>query len=1206
MTTWHEAGDCPRRSLTRPWAAVFAAAMFCCFAVGSSTAEMAFPEWIEPESWDRAAGTGQSPHMPGGGAVAEWVFVADQWLLGSDEIAVAGGQLVADRGRLLYIIVQSGTRNPGYEVRAIDLGATDSPRTRWSADLPMAEGASIGRERWHLLLTGENLLITGPSAPEGDAGSAAQRGRLWRVDVDSGTVEPIPPPGDAWTPVDWLGRLPNGHLAFSARSAEGEDEGGMLGVWTIADGRSSRVAEVDPLEVAEGEKTGIVEPVGLTARGEIITYHAHLRTIACHEVATGQQQWSRQLPAPPRRMVVEGDRIIMHYGAGGRGPAMLDAAEGRPVGYRDSRGRARRAGAAAGEEGGDPVIDLYLVPDGAGRGWALLGVEDDTPRWAALAGDGRYELLARRDHATGLLVTAGDGLIRGYVFSAERGRQQAVATIVPPRGMDVGKIASSLSLGGNATDPVLIDRGRIYRRLEPAASIPGADRSGLDGMVARIADRGHFPRPGVARGLEMRVRAGSGSDRRAAFHKLLEHDSPRVQRAVARALLLTGDRHDRAVAVLARSLNTPDSTVEPFELVLNAEALAAAGSTESRWVESVSQFLSHRDPLWRIAAADAVYELLPSGGRSSLAADVIGRAAQRLADEPHAAAQLAFLRLLQRHSAHAGPARPHARGLIHARSTASDVAVAAIYLLDGLGLDESDVRLLLEQWRDGTERVRNAAGAALRRTDEAVVPHLKPWLSEPDPATALRAMQLLRQLGPAAKDAGPQLAALLGDRNPRMREAALETFVTIKADAPEAVEPLRRMLEMRHSDAVRGRIVDALASIGPAAHEAGPELLAMFEQASRRRDEPLQKRLLGAIVQLGEHPGFAQDASGFVRQVAIDGHADGRGSAPTMLVRAKAIEAMGRGELDAPTLEKLEALLDSGNPTVARAAFTVLIEHGQSASVTVKAMLDATQRDRQQRALSLLESAGIDRIENAGAIAPSLARLLKAEEARIHRRALRLLRDIGQDAEPAIGQLVEIITAAEQPASDMALQVLLPLGDAAVAELVDQLEPMITGRGETRRAHALELIRSLQDGAAPLVPVLTATLTEHHRHIEDVAPWIAAIVAAGGDDPAVAETLATLLSTSRDGQRLAAVRALNRLGAGARPAVEPLVHLLEDDNRDIRMHAASTLGHIGAPAAKALPRLKSLREAEDPHLRMRASHAVRLIERAMQRQSDAG
>ncbi len=1206
MTTRHEAGSYLRHGLARSLAIVFATAMFCGFVVGTSTAEMAFPEWIEPEGWDRAAGQGQLPHVADGGEVPEWVFVADRWLLGSDEVVVAGGKLVAEGGSLLYIIAQSGSGNPRFEVSAIDLAEIESPRTLWSAELPMGEGTPIGREPWRLLLADDDLLITGPAAPADDAASTAQYGLLWQVDADSGTVEPIPSPGDAWTPVDWLGRLPNGHLTFAARAAEGEDEGGMLSVWTISGGELSRVAEIDPLKVPEGEGTGIVEPAGMTAKGEIITYHPHKRTIASHEVATGKQQWSRQLPASPSRMQVEGDRIIVTYGAGGRGPAMLDAGDGRPAGYRDSRGRARRVGAAAAEEGSETGIDLYLVPDGAGHGWALLGAHDDTPLWAALAGDGRYDLLARADHPTGLLVAAGDGLIRGYAFASDRGRQQAVATIVPPRGMDVRGIASSLSLAGDATDPVLIDRGRVYRRLEPAVTIPGEDRGRLDAIVARIADRGHFSRPGVARGLEMRVRAGSGSDRRAAFHELLEHASPRVQRAVARALLLTGDRPDGAVTVLARSLTSPDDTVEPFELALNAEALAAGGSTESQWVESASQFLSHRDPLWRIAAADAVYELLPSDDRSGIAADVIGRAAQRLADEPHAPAQLALLRLLQRHSAHAEPARPYARALMKAPATGSDVAVGAIYLLDRLGLDESDVRLLLEQWRDGTERVRNAAGAVLRGTDEAVVPHLEPWLSDSDPATALRAMQLLRQLGPAARDAGPSVAALLGDRSPRMREAALETFVAIEADAPEAVEPLRQMLDMRHSDAVRSRIVNALAYIGPAAHEAGPELMAMFEQASRRRDEPLQKRLLSAIVRLGDHPEFAEEASSFVQQIALDGHADGQGNSPAMGVRAKAIEAMGEGELDDARFEKLEAMLDAGNPTVARAAFSVLLEHGQGATASVKAMLEANQRDRRQRALSLMESAGIDGIEDAGALAPSLAQLLKDEETRVHRRALRLVRDMKQDAEPAIGQLVKIITAAEQPAADMALQVLLPLGDEAVAELIDQLEPMITGRGESRRAHALELIRSLQESAAPLVPVLTETLTEHHRHIDDVAPWIAAIVAAGGDDPAVAEALATLLSTSRDGQRLAAVQALNRLGAAAQPAVAPLVSLLEDDNREIRMHAASTLGHIGAPAAEALPRLKSLREAEDPNLRMRASHAVRLIERAKQRQSDAG
>lgn len=131
---------------------------------------------------------------------------------------------------------------------------------------------------------------------------------------------------------------------------------------------------------------------------------------------------------------------------------------------------------------------------------------------------------------------------------------------------------------------------------------------------------------------------------------------------------------------------------------------------------------------------------------------------------------------------------------------------------------------------DKDPKVAVSAGAALIRLGTTAVEALRGKLA--DPAVRLTAIELLGELGPAAKAALGDLIKVLADDDPACRSEAAVALAALGADAAPAVDELRRLLGDETVPAqARYPAAFALGSIGAAAKPALGELRALEKSA---------------------------------------------------------------------------------------------------------------------------------------------------------------------------------------------------------------------------------------------------------------------------------------------------------------------------------------------------------------------------------------
>src|SRR5262249_6447738 len=106
-----------------------------------------------------------------------------------------------------------------------------------------------------------------------------------------------------------------------------------------------------------------------------------------------------------------------------------------------------------------------------------------------------------------------------------------------------------------------------------------------------------------------------------------------------------------------------------------------------------------------------------------------------------------------------------------------------------------------------------AAGAAV----PALVNLLRGGKASPD--VSRHVIETLGKIGPAATDAAPVLTGILGDKA-RLSEASAAA-ASLGRIGPAAVPALQNLLKAK-DPYVRGRALEALGAVGPAAREAVP------------------------------------------------------------------------------------------------------------------------------------------------------------------------------------------------------------------------------------------------------------------------------------------------------------------------------------------------------------------------------------------------
>ena len=153
--------------------------------------------------------------------------------------------------------------------------------------------------------------------------------------------------------------------------------------------------------------------------------------------------------------------------------------------------------------------------------------------------------------------------------------------------------------------------------------------------------------------------------------------------------------------------------------------------------------------------------------------------------------------------------------------------------LRSVGSFGADALLTLPQLiaglQDSDMQVRMAAAWAISQlapaTNAATVKALEQALSDPAPRVRSMAAVALRQTGPGAADAVPQLIASLNDPVAFVRAPAADALGAIGPAAKEAVGPLARRLTARDEQVFVLRSISyALGNIGPDARLALPAL----------------------------------------------------------------------------------------------------------------------------------------------------------------------------------------------------------------------------------------------------------------------------------------------------------------------------------------------------------------------------------------------
>jgi HEAT repeat protein len=130
---------------------------------------------------------------------------------------------------------------------------------------------------------------------------------------------------------------------------------------------------------------------------------------------------------------------------------------------------------------------------------------------------------------------------------------------------------------------------------------------------------------------------------------------------------------------------------------------------------------------------------------------------------------------------------------------------------------------------DADVGVGTAAGAALVRLKGDAVDAVRATLS--DASTRLKVLEVLAAIGPAAKAAVPELAALLADTDPLVRSEAAVALASVGAEAAAAVPALEKLLGDDAPADVRYATAYALGRIGAAAKPAVPRLLELSKSA---------------------------------------------------------------------------------------------------------------------------------------------------------------------------------------------------------------------------------------------------------------------------------------------------------------------------------------------------------------------------------------
>jgi HEAT repeat protein len=529
---------------------------------------------------------------------------------------------------------------------------------------------------------------------------------------------------------------------------------------------------------------------------------------------------------------------------------------------------------------------------------------------------------------------------------------------------------------------------------------------------------------------------------------------------------LTAEAADPAVTQLIGQLKSPDESVRLKAIT----QLGAEGEKAADAVVPLAELLNDQSPVLRALAARAL------GDIGAPAKSVVPQLTSLLKDPDNA---------VRRQAVHA---------LIAIRPGSNVILPLFIKLME-----DSDPGVQM--------RVLNAVTDA----GPAAVPGLIEALK--NDKTAYWACVVLREIGPAAKDAAPALAEKLKDPEPEIRR---EAVLALGAIGEAAIPALPQIAAALSDEYARTAATFVMGELGKIPSDAEPtvrantknddKLLATVSLWALARVHPEDKQLRRqATEQLVER---LKDQDPFVRVAA-----------------ARALAALHPApEITIPIFEK--ALKDADTTTIHH-ALDAMASLGPQA---VPRLVDIMKKHKELRARMAYTLGQIG--PGAAAATEALAGLVADEDFNVSTEAALALAKIG----PAAKNAVPALTAALQK------------------ENCSDAHAIIYALGKIGRpaASAEPLLAKAMGGKDSSLAVIAAwAFTQTQPPSAQAAARAVPVLAAG-------------LSSSLPETRVAAAEGLADLGAFARPAVPALQKASKDDVKAVRDAAAKALQAIGA------------------------------------------
>lgn len=471
----------------------------------------------------------------------------------------------------------------------------------------------------------------------------------------------------------------------------------------------------------------------------------------------------------------------------------------------------------------------------------------------------------------------------------------------------------------------------------------------------------------------------------------------------------------------------------------------------------------------------------------------------------------------------------------------------------------------------------------LTRIGPAAMPHLLGALKSDDSVMRTVAAHALGDLGPAAKDAVPDLIANLDHREPFVRE---EVVAALSAIGEPAAKPLTDALQNQNPK-IREGAVTVLAAVP--SKTATPALLDLL---AKEQDASVRAALFPALAKAGADP--ARCVPAFIE--AIKGDNDTlRHSASNALLSLRAGQ-------DAAA-SALAALLKDPNPKIAERAASLLGRLGNRAKAALPMLIEAIAKKQPAPAAyvdavvltgptavpEILRAVATEKPEAItkehwsvlilkslnGLAVPPLSAALADSKLPVRLTAAAALGEMGVTATDAAPALAKASADPDPRVRATALGALVGI-HANPKVTLPRMEAALHDSAPIVRLTALQLIPYLGESGESLSPYALAALKDKDPAVRK---WAASSVSNTMPEavPALVENL------SDPSLRPAMLEALGRVGSAAAPAAPKVLALYPAAAKPLRMQILGTIELTGAPSVS--PELQAAMKDGDAEIR---------------------